>query len=290
MSIEPSAADLSDRPFGSYRISWWGRILVRLCQALPENRLGKQLAFLLRKPLLSQHSDPMDVNAGGLQLRLFPHANLSDKRLLTTPFLLDGVERRELCKLIPQSGCMIDIGANVGGYSILMMQERPDLNVIAIEADPDISARLQDNLSLNDLDTRCRVVTKGVSDQVNSLQLQRDPTNQGMNRLTDGEASTADLAYVEVPCEPLLSILNAHDIQRPDHIKLDIEGHEFPVLSSFFQDASPLRWPQFIQIEQYRDVELNDAVRLCLDHGYRIRLRARMNVLLELSESCQKAA
>ena len=272
---------ISTTPFGKYQLSWWSRLLVNACQKLPANRIGKKIAFLLRKPVLLLNADPVDVTVDGLKLRLFPGANLSDKRLLSTPFLLDGVERRVLVELLPQKACVVDVGANIGGYSVLLMKDRPDLNIVAVEADPEIAVRLKNNIQLNKYDDRCQIVTEAVSDCESEVRLFRDHQNQGMNTLEAQPAAGADADYVTVPCRPLLSILNDANIDRPDHLKLDIEGHEHTVLSAFFKQADRKRWPTLIQIEQYSDEDLNTAVQLCLNRGYQIRLRARMNVLLE---------
>ncbi|NOY29550.1 MAG: FkbM family methyltransferase [Planctomycetes bacterium] len=272
-----------DRTFGEYRLAWWARTLVSLCQMMPGNGFGKKIAFLARKPVLKLNADPMDVCVKGLRLRLYPSANLSDKRLLSTPFLLDGVERQHLAELLPPEAHVVDVGANVGGYSILLLQQRPDLHVLAIEADPRLAARLSDNLKLNDLQNRCTVRQLAVTDKQETVCLYRNHENQGKNSLqTDGpEGSTSD--SIDVPGQPLLEILNSAQIDRPDLVKMDIEGYELPVLQTFLETAPSNRWPRYLQIEQYRNEELNAAVKLCLERGYQILLRTRMNVVLEYS-------
>ena len=66
-----------------------------------------------------------------------------------------------------------------------------------------------------------------------------------------------------------------------DLIKLDIEGHEYPVMKKFFEESPREYWPEYLQIEQYRQVELNETVSLCLSRGYEITTRSRMNVILK---------
>jgi hypothetical protein len=70
-----------------------------------------------------------------------------------------------------------------------------------------------------------------------------------------------------------------------DLIKLDIEGHEYPVMKKFFEESPRECWPEYLQIEQYRQVELNETVSLCLSHGYKITMRSRMNVILKKAKS-----
>jgi len=55
------------------------------------------------------------------------------------------------------------------------------------------------------------------------------------------------------------------------------------VLPAFLEMAPSSRWPRHLQIEQYRNEELNAAVKLCLDRGYQILVRIRMNVVFEYS-------
>jgi len=281
--MDVTLSNLRNHQFGEYRLAWWARTLVSLCQMLPGNGFGKKIAFLARKPVLKLNADPMDVCVNGLRLRLYPSANLSDKRLLSTPFLLDGVERQHLVELLPPNARVVDVGANVGGYSILLLQERPDLQVLAIEADPGLAARLSDNLKLNDLQNHCTVRQLAITGKSETVRLYRDHENQGKNSLQRDETEGPESDAIDVPGQPLLEVLDQAQIDRADLVKMDIEGYELPVLQAFLETAPSNRWPRYFQIEQYRNEELNPAVKLCLKRGYQILLRTRMNIILEYS-------
>jgi FkbM family methyltransferase len=258
----------------------WAEGLAKFCQRLPSGWLGTRLAFLLRKPVLALHRPVVDIPVQGVRFRLYPDSNLSDKRLLCTPSMLDGVERRMLAPVIPQNGWLVDIGANIGGFGLLLAAARPDLRVLCVEPDPDMAARLKANIGFNNLAPRVLVEESAVTAEPGEVQLYRDSRNRGQNSLLAvAEADRDDV--ITVPAKPLLALLDEYAIARPAVLKLDIEGFEHAVLEGFFEEAPASRWPQFIQLEQRRKTELNAAVQLVMRQGYAVRLRSRMNVVLE---------
>ena len=179
MDSIPTSLNSDDPPFGTFQLPWWGRLLISLCHKMPTGRMGKLLRFLLRKPVLKLCQEPVDVIVKGLKLRLYPHSNLSCKRLMTTHFLMDGEERSFFVKKLPQNAHIIDIGANVGGYSILLFQQRSDLRSTLVEPDPILVSRLTKNLSLNQFQTRCQVKSVAISDHTGTVNLNRSPGRSG---------------------------------------------------------------------------------------------------------------
>jgi hypothetical protein len=86
---------------------------------------------------------------------------------------------------------------------------------------------------------------------------------------------------VSVPCRTLESVLNEAGFDRVDALKIDIEGAEDTVLVPFFATAPARLWPSLILLEMSGDRWKSDCVALCVDHGYRITHRTRLNVILE---------
>lgn len=279
--MSPSPQNLSEQPFGAYRLPSWARVLVNLCQLLPHNGFGKKAAFLIRKPVLQWVADPVDVRINGLHCRLYPHQNLSDKRLLTTPYLLDGAERAFLQQHLPPDAVVVDVGANIGAYTMLLLRERSDLRVLAIEAEPGLATRLSDNVKLSGLDNHCDVHRAAITDKPGVVRLFQCPENEGQNSLVSKPSLSSKEKFVDVEGQPLREVLAQWNIRQLDLLKMDIEGHEHPVLEAFFKTTALEHWPTYIQVEQYRNEETNKAVNLCLEHGYGIALRTRLNVVLE---------
>ena len=270
--------------FGKYALPFWAGALVDFCQRVPVNGVTKRLLFALRKPVLLLGGSPIDAGVKGARFRLYPRQNLSDKRLLCTPDQLDGVERRLLAEKLPPGSCLIDLGANIGGYCLLLAAARKDLRVVAVEADPELAQRLDDNLRFSGFADRVKALNLAVADRPGQLLLQRDSVNRGKNTVvavSDVAGSPAET--VEIDALPLLEILDQQGIVRPGAVKMDLEGFEYKVLSGFFAQAPKERWPVYLQLEQHRKEVFNPAVELALSQGYRLLKRTRMNVLLELA-------
>lgn len=265
-------------PFFTYRLPAWAELLARFCQHLSA---AKRLAFVLRRPVLALRREVVDIEVLGVRFRLYPGSNLSDKRLLCTPYMLDGKERALLAGQMPENGWLVDVGANIGGYCLQLAHVRPDIRVLCVEPDPDMADRLVANIGFNQLDERVQLERSAVTEQPAEVQLFRDKTNRGQNSLL-AETVTERDDTIKVPGKPLLALFDAYGIERPAALKLDIEGFEHAVLRGFFAQAPQQRWPLLVQLEQRRREPLNEAVELLLARGYRIRLRTRMNVILEL--------
>ena len=255
------------------------QFIINFCHRMPINWLGLRIVFVIRKLILIFGREPFLVRVKGVKFNLYPSDNLSDKRLLCTPGLLDGDERQWLEKKLALNGWVLDIGANIGGYSLLLKQQRTDLNVLAIEPDPYLYQRLQTNLELNNYN-KFDLLACAVTDQNQKICLSLDKHNRGRNVINNNRDEACSQQTVEG--KTLAAILNNRNIDAPELIKMDIEGHEHIVLSSFLSDMQnkPL-FPRFFQIEQYRKQKLNQAVKLIQQNGYDIVFRGRMNVLLE---------
>jgi hypothetical protein len=70
-------------------------------------------------------------------------------------------------------------------------------------------------------------------------------------------------------------------VDHVDALKLDIEGHELPVLTAFFDTAPQALWPKLILLEVSKHGD-TPAYDLCLAQGYRLAQRTRINALLQL--------
>lgn len=279
------------RPFGHYSPPTWCRLLISLCQRLPTRSwFGKRLAFILRKPILLRQQAPIDITSSGVKFRLYPQKNLSDKRLLCTPDLLDGIERSYFTKVLPENAVIFDIGANIGGYGLMLAATRKDVKVYCVEADPHIAKRLNLHIEFNALAKQCYCIQAAAAPQNGHVELFLDSQNQGRNSLMEkfvnqDKLSKQTPASVQVPAYTLESLMSMNEVENIQLLKMDIEGFELPVLQQFFEKVDRARWPEFIQLEQHRLESKNDAVLLALQVGYRQVFQTRMNIVLQKSHS-----
>lgn len=268
--------------FLSYRLPRWAESLAYLCQKIPTNGLGRRLVFLLRKPVLALKRDVVDIAVLGVNFRLYPSTNLSDKRLLCTPGMLDGVERDFFARELPSDSWLIDIGANIGGYALQLAGQREDLRIHCVEPDPEMASRLRSNIAFNAFESRIAVSEVAMAPESGEVTLYLDAANRGKNSLLQQSGEQGE--SVSVPALTLEQLLEKSGAQGDIALKMDIEGFEHDVLAVYVANVPEGRWPRWVQLEQYRKEPLNQSVELLLAQGYQIRMRTRMNVILELEQ------
>jgi FkbM family methyltransferase len=273
----------TERPHGYYSQPAWCRLLIAACQKLPLHTwLGKRLAFILRKPVLMRKQSPVDAIVEGLELRLFPRRNLSDKRLLCTPELLDGRERAFFVTALAPQSTVLDIGANIGGFGLLLAAKREDLRLLCVEADPGLAKRVSQHIAFNSMQERCQCIEAAAAPDDGLVSLYLDDVNQGRNSLVEGgEHPESVSGSISVQGLTLNSIISQYQVSKLGLLKMDIEGFEFPVLERFFEQADKSVWPEFIQLEQDRKATDNQAVELAVKHGYTKVRQTRMNIILQ---------
>ncbi len=121
----------------------------------------------------------------------------------------------------------------------------PNAKIIAVEADPYIYERLQNNVALND--NFINIVPAGLSDEDGHINLHINTQNRGESSILS-QAET-NVGAVNVKAIRLTTLLDSHNVQTPNIMKLDLEGAEHIVLSTFFRDAPQQRHPDMVTIE-----------------------------------------
>lgn len=216
---------------------------------------------------------PVDMEGCYGRFRVHPTTNLVDSAILLHPrynweeidFLRTGTG---------PGGVFVDIGANIGLYSVALGNFlKPGGRVISIEPNPVCVARLRLNLAMNGLDD-AEVFAVGVGDfegKAKLVVLRNDLAIAHIVRDDDA----GDFAV-----RPLLSILDEAGLGTIDALKIDVEGFERAALEPFFRAAPRSRWPKRICMEHLHDHDVMAGIlREC---GYREVGRTRNNSLLAL--------
>jgi FkbM family methyltransferase len=266
----------------------WGRYLPtadiarRLALA---HRLPQWLSPLvkpLRRPVKYRVSTPMDVQVWGLKLRLMPRGNLSELKLIAAPQLFDAAERALLASCLEPGRVFVDVGANAGAYSFWAhrcMQGQG--RIVAVEPDPEMRRRLAFNRKTNRLDD-IEVCPLALSDHEGEAELNVNLRQRGQNTLESAQASRSGDAVqrIVVQVTTLLALLRERGITRVDALKIDIEGHETPVIRHFLQYAPASMWPALLISELHPHVaaELEPLLAQC---GYRRVSATRLNGVFE---------
>lgn len=278
-AVKPQGNDLSD--FGAHAPSPRMEAILRLTRRAGDSWLHKRIAFLLRgvgvRALAGQ---PLDVQALGVWMRLYPQQNVCEKRILFTPQYFDAQERAYLASRAHDRFVFLDIGANVGGYALsVAAQAGPGARILAIEPQPEVYERLVYNIRQNPFAT-VKALDCAVADREGEITLFVHYDNRGESSIRIVSSDAAG-AKITVPAKSLASIVQEEGYDHIDAIKLDVEGAEDVILEPYFRTMPEALWPKAILIEEAPQRWSVDLIGLLKARGYREVLRTRQNLVLE---------
>lgn len=148
---------------------------------------------------------------------------------------------------------VVDIGANIGYYTILAAEKiGPAGHIIAFEPEPQNFSLLKKNVTVNDV-KNASLFQKAVSDRESKIKLYLAAENMGDHRIYDPSGTRE---FVEIEAIVLDDFLESHGL-KPDIIKMDIQGAElkaFEGMRRTLAEAKTLTlfteyWPS--QIEEF---------------------------------------
>ena len=267
--------------FGRHAPRGWLAALVRAARLCGTDWAGRRLAFALRAVgVRALGGQPLDVEAFGARMRLYPGHNVAEKNLLFTPQYFDPEERRFLAGRLGASFVFVDVGANVGGYALFAATlAGPLARILAIEPQADVFERLTFNVGQNVFPC-VKALEVAVADRDGEVTLFLDRKNKGESSMrlvgTHGEGSS-----VRVSARALAALVAEEGYERIDCVKLDVEGAEDLILEAFFRDAEPHLWPRLLVVEDAPGRWSLDLPALILAQGYGVALKTRTNVIYE---------
>ncbi|WP_420151462.1 FkbM family methyltransferase [Spirosoma sp.] len=136
-------------------------------------------------------------------------------------------EFNALMSFLREDSVMVDIGANMGYYTVRAAQKLKRGKVIAFEPDPGNFAILQKNVAINQL-SNVVLNNAALSNRTETMRLYKHPFNVGDYRLyNDGDFTE----FVDVPTLQLDDAVS----ERIDLIKIDVQGFEYFALSGAYQ-------------------------------------------------------
>ena len=260
-----------ETPFGTFPPNSAQRSLMRVGRMIPAGRYARKMARPLRSLLRRLSHTPIDVTILGRQrMRLHPHGNACETRILILPHLFDRYELRMLSRVLHPGSVVIDIGANVGIYAIYAaLHAGPGARVIAVERHPLALERLRCNMRLNQL-ANVAIEPVAFSDRSGTLTFRPNRRNIGNSTILFEENAARD-ELIEVPSESLLGLASRHGLTRIDAIKIDVEGAEDLILFPFFASAPESLWPSLLLIENSEHQWRRDCRDMLIEKGYRRR-------------------
>jgi FkbM family methyltransferase len=247
--------------------------LIGLARRTPLGR-GKA-GRLVRGLLLRLGSGEIDLDAFGARARLHLDDNPCEwKTALNRRY--NEEERRFLSDGLRPGGSFVDVGANVGLYSLAMAAAHgPSVRILAIEPHPIARRRLEFNLAANGF-THVAVASVACGAGEGELRLRTDTVNLGASRIGVG-------GDVAVRVRPLLAVVEEAGLERIDALKIDVEGYEDRVLLPFLAAAPRSLWPRRIVIEHAHAGPDGGCVARLGAAGYAVQGKTRSNSLMQLT-------
>ena len=258
--------------FGTYKANFFQRVLILMCK----HSFLKRGSFrkLLTRVILSLGKSKLDISFRGAAYRILGEKNLIEYGLLLNPdynsveidFLLEGAK---------SGSNFIDIGCNIGLYSLPLALASRSGKTLAIDANPKMIGRIQWNATASDLDNLISIhsAVGDVNGYCNLLIGKEDVAIVAIEENTEGK----------IPIRLLHDIIIDENIKTIYGLKIDIEGHEDKALVPFFNSAPKYLLPKKIVIEHpSMHSDYTGCVAEFIRLGYELRSRTRNNSLYEL--------
>jgi FkbM family methyltransferase len=151
--------------------------------------------------------------------------------------------REVIRKVLRPDAVAIDVGANVGWHTLLMARLVGEGGrVMAVEANPSVRGRLQENLRINGF-VHVEVVPCALAETERTLMFHApaaDDPDAGNGHVVADEG-TPRKDVVSVPARSLDRVVADAALARVDLIKIDVEGYEWPVLQGAEQTVARFR-------------------------------------------------
>ena len=143
-------------------------------------------------------------------------------------------------RLVRDANVFLDIGANIGYYSLLAASINPHLKIFSFEPAPEVFSYLKKNIEINGFDIQAE--QKAISDKIGSLEffVSRNPkyvdiADEHLTSTGSFDKSQADrttiLETINVEALTLDEYVAQKGIEKIDLIKLDTEATEHLVLA-----------------------------------------------------------
>lgn len=144
----------------------------------------------------------------------------------------------------------IDVGANIGLYSLFVAKRVGSEYVYAFEPQPNVYAKALENINKNNIkNIKIENIGLGKCNSVCKMHIDRDSAK---SYIKSSESIHFEDSAIEVSIMSFDDYVMEKKIKKIDYIKIDVEGFEYEVLLGM-QNTLKFLPPEIIQIELYDD-------------------------------------
>lgn len=131
----------------------------------------------------------------------------------------------------PKDGdVVVDIGAHIGIFSIMVAQSKQKLKILSYEPSPALYNFLRRNIRLNVLDKGIRAVPVGVGEKEGVVKFYASDLVSGTTAWEAAREVVHPQDYIMASVTTLEKIFETNQILHCDFLKMDCEGAEFEAL------------------------------------------------------------
>jgi FkbM family methyltransferase len=183
-----------------------------------------------------------------------------------------GNELEKFLTLIKTPTVFIDIGANLGLFSLIAEKNTKIRKIVAFEPDPLTFEYLENNIGFNGA-KKIRAVEAAVSGKSSNITLERVPGHSGMNHIVDASKESVNCINVMSVDKGYFDLLYDSDDQCEFFIKIDVEGLELEVLTTLFDSKiSPFITSIFVEITNLGSNK-QEVEDLLFNNGFQLNFR-----------------
>jgi FkbM family methyltransferase len=170
-------------------------------------------------------------------------------------------------RLSAQPRLVVDLGANIGAFSVWAGMRWSPEKIVAVEMEPENFTLLQENVGDN-LGKQVLALQAAIWDCEGSVRIRRHPINTGMHEVLP------EAGEMEVPSLTLRSLLAAAGADRIDFLKVDIEGAEARLFTPANAELFSTRVRRVAaELHPNKGVEVDEIVRYLGAAGFEAEIR-----------------
>lgn len=273
------------RILNSLRAVFRIRLLEQQLQHLAEGqKTTSVLARLIPPEYTYQKASWREVMRHGIRLRL-DFSNATDHGAF---FDLKDAGDEALFAVVKDTDIVVDIGANIGIYSLRFAQLASKGRVISFEPHPATFARLREHVRMNGFE-HLIPMQYGIGPRNETLRLYEVvESNSGMNRILPEGRVDPSTASHSIVVKPLREAIRQLGLLRIDLIKIDVEGFEMDVLQGSEEVIRSFQPVLFIELDdenlRVHGTSASALVALVRSWGYSVRIAQNNELVSDRTE------
>lgn len=262
--------------------------LAGLSQSMPSNWLGQLASHMLRRTVVTFAPLPLDIKVGNLQLSCHLKDSDAERQFTFMPELFENKERKLLSWFLPNKGVFVDIGADVGIYTLsAACNLSSGGRIVAVEQDPTSFDRLSTNVCKNAqyssdwpvIDLIQTAVVDNAQTSIEQIKTVNHLQAPASESIANSGVTTSKTNVEKVSLQMLI---DHTELTRIDVLKIDTSGDEESVLMSFFDSAPLALFPKTIFLKSTVIGSKSELPIVLKELGYFRVFKSKTNVVYRL--------